>query len=452
MRSDSQRSGSSIGEASSTASTKNSATSKGSSKNSKHNKKFIERNKELASDAANVIPMTNEERSRLDGLLKDIDTIDEELHDLDEMSPLSPIPGSVGQLAPRGSVRRYSAMSETDSKLLNEIDDKLSGYLTFEQFKEICWNSGVSGTAHSASITGSAIDDASETNEGSNLTTGDEKIRETREDRIAQIRVAHIDEKLRRMQLEKLQGPDAIDYHSENSQSVVSQSQLRRLLNELTQQHSSELEQGLIYPKPNEDQIKSLLSVSRPSTALEEWTYIGCSTSRTLAVEVEEITKYLDKIDAFVEAIEYSPEDDPLSGLNIESIEGSNATEATRYHRDDESISVQLAGRDKSGSRSAEKLSQDLQMLDLRTDMLMRRLANLPELKEPPDTQWSVTAGPGSDLVGRSVTFEEIEQNERLYELDRDMEHLRSKLEALEKLREQTLSHVSPSQETSTEN
>ena len=456
MRTESHRSTSSAGDNSSTTSTKNSSTSSKGSSKKQGNKKFIERNKELASDAANIIPMTSEERNRLDGLLKDIDIIEEEPTDYVTTSA-SPIIGSVGE----NTAPRYYAMSATESKKLNEIDDKLSGYLTFEQFKEICWNSAPGATSESATGSGSVLDDESEASVSSKpLSGGDVKIKETREERIAQIRIAHIDEKLRRLQLENCEENDVSSVDGSRIDNGVSEMQLKRLLNELTQQHSSEAEQGLIYPKPNEDQIKSLLSVSRPSTSFEEWRYIGSSQTKSFSKEVEEMSRYLDDVDNFVQAIEYNT-DDFSQSMNIESIESSENHGVLVPLQTTSAVNSSQTGIDHNGSgfttelsnrvmhnQSAEKLSQDIQMLDLRTDLIMRRLANLPELKDPA----TVGSVPGNDeIITRSVTFEDIEQNERLYELDRDMENLRNKLEGLQKLREQTLSHLAISQDTSTE-
>ncbi|KAL4237844.1 Fibrous sheath-interacting protein 1 [Mactra antiquata] len=104
-------------------------------KKSKKNKKkdFIKRNKELAGDAANLIAMTDEEKKRLDDLLKDVEEIPEipEGAELDENNPF--------QLAVKPGEGFFP--ENDDLRSLTSIDSRLKELMLPEDYQSIASSS-----------------------------------------------------------------------------------------------------------------------------------------------------------------------------------------------------------------------------------------------------------------------------------------------------------------------
>ena len=375
--------------------------------------------------------MTPEERSRLDSLLENVDVMDEN-HDVNEFGEdfgfeEESSNGSFVGCAPlvgygrrkidgdKQKRRRYHAISAKEEKLLSEIDDRLSGYLSFEQFKQICWQDAPESDTRSPTST-SAVD------------KGDDKIRETREDRIRQIRLAHIDEKLRRLKVAgESQKDEKASNDGDSSLPAITDFQMRQLLNEIGAQHANDTAQGIMYPKPNKEELRTLLSrEANLADEIRDWNYIEHDRSKSFSQELKELTKFADDIETFL-AIEYNT--DELSDVVNPGNSSSHIAKTEG--------AVASSIRANAKNYTVIDISREMEYLDKRADLLMQRLHNLPEIQDINVENVS------SQEVVRSVTFEEIEQNERLYELDRDMESLRKKLASLEQLRKETLSNIS---------
>ena len=420
---DSDRSASTTGASSKSVKSGLSSSSTKLSSKSSASKHFIERNKELAADAASMIPMTPEERSRLDSLLENVDLMDDDKgldEDTDDAasngSPTGSAPfvggNSRKHLGGGKQKRRYHAISAQEEKLLTEIDDRLSGYLTFEQFKQICWQDASESDTISATSS-------------SALEKGDDKIRETREDRISQIRLAHIDEKLRRLKVAGESQKDGSFSEDGTNVPAISQFQMQQLLNEVGTQYANDTAQGIMYPKPNKEELRTLLNrETNLEDEVRDWNYIEYDRSKSFSEELRELTKFADDIETYL-AIEY----------NIEELSDDNnpGTSASHIAKTEGAVTSIVGSR----NYTVIEISREMEYLDKRADMLMQRLHNLPEIRDV-----NIDDVPSQDIV-RSVTFEDIEQNERLYELDRDMDNLRKKLESLEQLRKDTMSNIS---------
>ncbi|KAM9202903.1 fibrous sheath-interacting protein 1 [Dugong dugon] len=165
----------------------------------KHNQDFIKRNIELAKDSGNTVVMTDKEKKRLVGLLKDLD---------DRDSALSSSEGDQsGWLVPGEGY----TLAVAEHRLLAEIDTKL---------QEL----SAASPAISRSPPRLENQNDQETalkNDGGNMeiTPGEKVLRNTKEQRDQQNRLKEIDEKLRKMKENVL-----------DSTSLLSEEQLKSLL------------------------------------------------------------------------------------------------------------------------------------------------------------------------------------------------------------------------------
>ncbi|XP_004380671.1 fibrous sheath-interacting protein 1 [Trichechus manatus latirostris] len=165
----------------------------------KHNPDFIKRNIELAKDSGNTVVMTDKEKKRLVGLLKDLD---------DRDSALSSSEGDQsGWLVPGEGY----TLAVAEHRLLAEIDTKL---------QELSAVSPAISSSPPRLENRNDQETALKNDDGNmEITPGEKVLRNTKEQRDQQNRLKEIDEKLRKMKENML-----------DSTSLLSEEQLKSLL------------------------------------------------------------------------------------------------------------------------------------------------------------------------------------------------------------------------------
>ncbi|XP_070578730.1 dentin sialophosphoprotein-like isoform X2 [Ptychodera flava] len=155
--------------------------------NKKDGADFIKRNIDLASDAGNVIAMTDDEKKRLEELLGDVEMLKEDNEENANFNPFAL------QITPGLGFRP----DEQEQKELNDIDARLQALLPREDFESIC------STPRRANFENSEFSfSQKEYAESLDLMQlGERALRDTKETRDQQTRLKEIEDELTHLQL-----------------------------------------------------------------------------------------------------------------------------------------------------------------------------------------------------------------------------------------------------------
>ncbi|XP_078000216.1 uncharacterized protein LOC144452885 [Glandiceps talaboti] len=148
---------------------------------------FIQRNIELASDASNVIAMTDDEKKRLEELLGDVEMLKEEDEENTNFNPFQL------QVAPGLGFRP----DDLEQKAMDEIDLRLQALLPRDDFESICSSSRTSYLDKSElQFTRKEYQESMDL-----MLLGEKALRDTKEMRDQQSRLKEIEDELTHLQL-----------------------------------------------------------------------------------------------------------------------------------------------------------------------------------------------------------------------------------------------------------
>ncbi|XP_064622384.1 fibrous sheath-interacting protein 1-like [Lineus longissimus] len=201
----------------STSRSRASKSSKKSGKGKKKNQDFIKRNIQLASDAANPIAMTDDEKNRLEDILKtmDMETIAEEQSDENPFQLAVP-PGEGYTPAP------------DDQKALEDIDKRLKSLMAPEEFEALKSPRGTTSFQHCL-FTRTDMRSSVDVDK-----LGEQVLKETKEERDMRIRMEQIEKDLASL---------SIHADLEFSTPALSEDQLEMLLGQYARSVASSASQ-----------------------------------------------------------------------------------------------------------------------------------------------------------------------------------------------------------------